>query len=201
MAELYIIGEVVNAINFIEPNLFCKWSIQSGELIKMFYRKLSLRNHQHFLGSTWKNIEGAAEGKTTTNTNRLENGSTFAQPIDLHLACRGIQGWPKIHLEVCAVNALKQYWPVGLGFAYIPTQPGYHKIKIHTWKIAATTYLDVIKEKFHGGGLTISKSDIIYSGVDRYKLCTKSSGLVIVELMLIFKNFEKFGVELQNRNH
>lgn len=65
-------------------------------------------------GANWKHVEGFIEGQTSTSCNKFENNHcAFAHPIDVHLACRGIQGWPKIHLEVYAVNALNQCWPVG----------------------------------------------------------------------------------------
>lgn len=53
------------------------------------------------------------------------------------------------------------------GFAYVPSVPGAHTIEIFTWKIAANNYFDSLKTKFHTGGLTVSKSDLIYSGVER----------------------------------
>lgn len=65
-------------------------------------------------GSNWKHVEGYIEGQTATCNNRFGNSyCAFAHSIDVHLACRGVQGWPKIHLEVYAVNALSQCWPVG----------------------------------------------------------------------------------------
>lgn len=65
-------------------------------------------------GSNWKHVEGYIEGQTATCSNKFGNTyCAFAHPIDVHLACRGIQGWPKLHIEVYAVNALNQCWPVG----------------------------------------------------------------------------------------
>jgi B9 domain-containing protein 2 len=121
----------------------------------------------------------------------------FVYPLDIHLSCRGIQGWPKFFVEVFTVDALNQSFPVGCGFVHIPTQPGAHRLTIPTWKIAPESLTDSIREKFHSGGVVVTKSDLVYSGIERYKLATRSSGDVNVELMLIFKNFEKFGVELQ----
>ncbi|XP_055626276.1 B9 domain-containing protein 2 [Toxorhynchites rutilus septentrionalis] len=177
MAELHILGEVCHAANYVEPNLFCKWSIQ--------------------FGSNWKVIEGHSEGQTCASTARVEQRSHFSNPIDLHLACRGIQGWPKVHVEVYALNALNKYWPVGYGFAYVPTQPGLHRIRIATWMVSTGRFFDTIREKFHTGGFSIAKSDIVFSGIERYKLLTKSAGSVELELMLIFKNFAENGVELR----
>lgn len=114
MAELHIIGQIVKAIEFEEPKLFCKWSIQIGKK-----RTLLLRFSQAyllvfgFLGSSWKVVEGESEGQTVTALDRLEESSTFAHPIDVHLGTRGVQGWPKIHVEIFAVNAVNNSWPVG----------------------------------------------------------------------------------------
>lgn len=120
--------------------------------------------------------------------------SYFAHPIDLHLATRGIQGWPKFSVEVFSVNALKQFSPVGIGFTYIPTKPGYHQIKIATWRVAPQTILDTIKEKFFTGGFTIVKKDLIHTGIERYKISTISSGIVVIELNIVFKHFRKYNI-------
>lgn len=70
-------------------------------------------------GSNWKAIEGDCEGKTATCRGRIESGNcAFSHPIDVHLASRGIQGWPKVHVELFAVNALNNCWPIG----YINTE-------------------------------------------------------------------------------
>ncbi|XP_058464972.1 B9 domain-containing protein 2 [Malaya genurostris] len=177
MAELYILGQLCKASDYDEPNLFCKWSIQ--------------------FGSGWKVIEGHSEGQSCASTARVERCSYFSTPLDLHLACRGIQGWPKLHVEVFALNSLNHYWPVGYGFAYLPSQPGTHRIRIATWKVSSAKFFDTIREKFHTGGFTVAKSDIVFSGFERYKLLTKSAGVVEFELMLMFKNFAENGVELR----
>lgn len=45
-----------------------------------------------YSGSLWKFVEGEADGQTATDCNRIDQESIFSHPIDLHLACRGIQG-------------------------------------------------------------------------------------------------------------
>lgn len=72
--------------------------------IFIYYRK----------GSNWKAIEGDCEGTTATCCARIESDiCAFSHPIDAHLASRGIQGWPKLHVEIFAVNALNNCWPIG----------------------------------------------------------------------------------------
>jgi hypothetical protein len=142
----------------------------------------------------WKFIEGDSEGQTSTDSNQIDNISYFAHPIDLHLATRGIQGWPKLSIEVFSVNALKQFCPIGVGFTFLPTKPGCHKLKIATWRISPQNILDSIKEKFYTGGFTIIKKDLIHTSADRYKISTISSGIIEVELCLIFKHFRKYNI-------
>lgn len=60
-----------------------------------------------------------------------------------------------------------QSYLCSFGFAYIPCQPGFHTIEVSMWKIAANNYLDSLKTKFHTGGFTVSKSDLVYSGSER----------------------------------
>ncbi|XP_063706835.1 B9 domain-containing protein 2 [Culicoides brevitarsis] len=178
MAEIHLIGQVLDAIDFDEPNLFCKWSIQISKFCKV--------------------IEGHSEAVTCTNRNRFEEKlAVFASPIDLHLSCRSVHGWPKIHIEIYSVDGLEKCHPIGFGFAHIPIKPGYQFLEIPTWKVATTNILDSIQDKFHTSGLTVEKSDLIYSGIERYKLRTASAGTVRVELMVILKNLGKFGTEIK----
>lgn len=72
MADLYIIGQILSASNFMEPNLFCKWSLQCG--------------------SNWNCVEGITEGQTITDSSKVvDQISVFVHPLDIHLTCRGIQ--------------------------------------------------------------------------------------------------------------
>lgn len=71
MADLYIIGQILSASNFVEPNLFCKWSVQ--------------------FGSNWSSVEGITEGQTIADSSKVGQESVFVYPLDIHLSCRGIQ--------------------------------------------------------------------------------------------------------------
>lgn len=196
MAEVFIIGEISTAENFSEPNLFLRWNFQTGFYINFIFsrQRFSLKKFM-ILGPQWKTIEGETEGQTSTDTNRLDKKSVFAHPIDLHLVSSGISLWPKLSVEVFSVNALKQFYLVASGFTFLPNIPGDHEITISTWKIAPVSLLDSIREKFFTGGFTIIKKDLIRSGIERYKISTVSSGIVKVNLSLVFKNFGKFNIK------
>lgn len=213
-AELHIIGQLLNAVDFDDSvacgrRLFCQWSCQFG-------------------ANNWKCIEGAVDGRTCVSRPRLvcsggedDDGggssvtaTAFAHPIDVHLACRGVQGWPRLHVEVYAVDVLDRYWPVGFGVAHVPTRPGAHRVEVNTWKVTSgvseaggwSSWLScgllagrANCSALSGGGaagLSLAKSDLVYSGAERYKLSTVASGRVHFDLWVVCKNFAKFGVEL-----
>ncbi|EDS33786.1 conserved hypothetical protein [Culex quinquefasciatus] len=68
------------------------------------------------------------EGQSVANTARVDpRRSHFGTPLDLHLACRG---------STC-LNLFDNFWPVGYGFAFLPTQPGLHRIRVATWKVSS----------------------------------------------------------------
>ncbi|KAH8333574.1 B9 domain-containing protein 2 [Drosophila kikkawai] len=177
MAEVHIIGQILKAVDFAEPHLYCKWSLQSG--------------------NAWRLVQGEVQGQSHVGSHRLQNCSDFAQPLDIHLSAASVLGWPRLLVEVYAVNVLNQSWPVGYGFVHVPTTPGSHRLEISTWKVAPNGWWQSIREQFGGGGAALSKTDLLYSGVERYKLHTLSSGKVIVDLNLIFRKFEDYGVEFK----
>lgn len=51
-------------------------------------------------------------------------------------------------------------------------------------------------EYFLGGSLELSSSDIVYSPADRYRLRTQAAGSVYLDVSVILRNFDKYGVEL-----
>lgn len=100
-------------------------------------------------------------------SHRLQSSSDFAQPLDIHLSTASVQGWPRSLVEVYAVNVLQQSWPVGYGFVHVPSTPGTHRLEIGTWKVAPNGLWQSLRERFGGGGAALSKTDLLYSGVER----------------------------------
>lgn len=51
-------------------------------------------------GRTWELLEGLEEGQTQLD--QAEDGEmiVWAHPLDMHYACKGITGWPKLHFQV-----------------------------------------------------------------------------------------------------
>jgi len=48
---------------------------------------------------------------------------------------------------------------------------------------------------FLGGGPVLKNPDLIYSGADRYHLRTQAMGTVHLQLGVILRHFDKYGIE------
>ncbi len=92
MAEVHLIGRVVGASDFGDSvtscggsGLFCKWSLQTG--------------------GAWEVLSGARDGQTQVDRPGQDSGARpgvayWSHPVDAHFATRGLQGWPKLVVQV-----------------------------------------------------------------------------------------------------
>ncbi|KAK6623633.1 hypothetical protein RUM43_009485 [Polyplax serrata] len=174
MAECHIIGQLVGASDFPQKALFCKWDI-------------------HF-GPGWKLISGFKEAQTQIDSSEFDDKTYWCHPIDVHLATKGVQGWPKIHVEVYHQDSFGRNELCGYGFMHIPTAPGTYNLTCVTWRPTGSLKEEVTRY-FMGGGLQLKRPDVIYSGTDRNRLQTETMGKVYFELGVILRNFHKYGVE------
>lgn len=174
MAEVHIIGQISEAKEFPKQELFCKWYIQ--------------------IGNNWKVIEGKSEGQTQVASSQFTEVCNWSFPIDIHLATAGIQGWPKIYIEVYHLDWLGRAHLFGYGLVTLPTSPGRHTLDCYTWRPVGTLR-DRFLQYFLGGGSQIKYPDLIFSPEKRYRLSTEAMGVVTLDLDLILRNFNNYGVE------
>ena len=81
MAEVHLIGQLIGASDFPEHSLFCRWSIQTG--------------------GAWKHLQGSKEGQTQVDSPAAGGQTTYwSHPIDAHYSTRGLQGWPRLLVQV-----------------------------------------------------------------------------------------------------
>ncbi|XP_044527066.1 B9 domain-containing protein 2 isoform X2 [Gracilinanus agilis] len=167
MAEVHVIGQIIGAKGFSESSLF--WG-------------------------AWKLLSGIREGQTQVDTPQLGDMAYWAHPIDLHFATKGLQGWPRLHLQVWSQDSFGRCQLAGYGFCHVPSSPGTHSIECVTWRPLGG-WREQLARAFVGGGPQLLHSDVVYSGADRYRLHTVSAGTVYMELNLILRNFGRYGVE------
>lgn len=174
MAELHIIGQIVGGSGFPQTSLFCKWGVHTG--------------------GAWRLLSGLKEGQTQVDIPQTGEMAYWSHPIDLHYATKGLQGWPKLHFQVWHQDSFGRCSLYGYGYCHVPSSPGHHRISCVTWRPLGT-WQEQLAQMFVGGGPQLRSPDLIYSGADRYRLNTEAMGTVELELGVILRHFDKYGVE------
>ncbi|XP_047568016.1 B9 domain-containing protein 2 isoform X1 [Lutra lutra] len=145
-------------------------------------------------GAAWKLLSGVREGQTQVDTPQVGDMAYWSHPIDLHFATKGLQGWPRLHLQVWSQDSFGRCQLSGYGFCHVPSSPGTHQLDCPTWRPLGS-WREQLARAFVGGGPQLLHGDTIYSGADRYRLHTAAGGIVRLELGLLLRHFDRYGVE------
>ncbi len=114
MAELHIVGQILGAANFSLPSIFCKFSVEAGANFRL--------------------LQGSVSGQTQCDMPPEGEMALLAHPLDVHYALKGIDGWPRLRLEVYGVDEYGRVELAGYGCALVPTSPGTHELRCATWR-------------------------------------------------------------------
>ena len=60
--------------------------------------------------------------------------AVWAHPLDVHYSIKGIDGWPRLYVEVWGIDGLGRYEIAGYGCCIVPTTPGLHELTCRTWR-------------------------------------------------------------------
>ncbi|VDP08042.1 unnamed protein product [Heligmosomoides polygyrus] len=181
MAEVYVSGQIESADGFGDNRLCCRWTLQT--------------------------VEGAVEGQTQTDLPSVYEEAYLAHPIDLHLATKTIQGWPRMHLQVWHHDIYGRQELVGYGSLFLPSSPGEHELTCHIWRPKGSAR-DEIMQLFVGGGLQVSHYGsehfealigvsslaVLEDAAERMRVSTVAMGRVRLRLYVITRHFEQFGI-------
>jgi hypothetical protein len=172
--QVFVTGKIVKATNFDSDELFIKWELICGTNIKL--------------------IEGKIKGETFQSTSRLEERKIyFDHPLSFNLSCRSIKGWPKFLFEVWSTDEHNRNFLIGYGTIFLPFQTGNVILEVPCWRPleGITTSL---KEKLLGSTPEFIDKSAVYSTDDKFGMYTTSTGIVAIELDIIFKDFDLHGI-------
>ena len=175
MAEVHLLGQLQGAHNFKYTSLLCKYEIIAGQ--------------------GWTLLEGIPSGQTHVDTPLNNTHFIFNQPLDLHFNTKSMQGWPKICIKVFEQDSYKRNILIGYGFTHIPPRPGIHSLEINCWQPVGSKS-DEYYNRFLGTSVHLVDESLVYEPVDRFRLMTKSMGIVTAQVMVVIRNFRKQGIKL-----
>ena len=85
MAELHIMGQLLGVNDVPLPHVFCKYSFE--------------------VGSNFRLLQGQTSGQTQCDMPPEGETALLSHPLDVHYAVKGIDGWPRLRLEVYGVDS------------------------------------------------------------------------------------------------
>ncbi len=103
-AEIHIVGEITGGSSFDGHSFLITYEVVAG--------------------SQWTLIEGADRGTSHVMQNSPNKEIAWSFPIDLHYRLCSVQGWPKISVQVWAVDEYGRKDVAGYGVAYLPMPGG-----------------------------------------------------------------------------
>lgn len=187
MAEVHLIGQVLEASGFDEKSLFARWTLQTT--------------------SHWTVLEGLKQGQThlsdmsvisnqSDNVETISNRYIWSHPIDIHYVTKGLSGWPKFEFQVWGVDWLGKANISSYGFLNVPMNPGYHELICYTWRPVGDIrrrFIDYITgHRMH----IVDTSDPIINGLQRHAIQAQSMGQIRIELNVIMKDFGNYGFDI-----
>ena len=119
--------------------------------------------------------------------------ANLSHPVDIHYAVKGIDGWPRLRLEVFGVDAYGRLELAGYGCCMVPTTAGMHELRCATWRPCGSLR-EQLKTFFLGGVPRLKHKEVIASSADRFRLQTEPAGEVLLRLSVLPKDMAKFGV-------
>ena len=176
--QIYIMGRILNACGFDSEELYLKYNIIFGPNFNVVNGETS--------GETFQAIAYEADNINVVN---------FDQPLSLNLSCRSINGWPKIFVEVWSNDHEGKNCIVGYGTGFIPVKSGFSKMTINCWRPSDKTSPS-FKETFLNNNNEFNDKSAVYSTIDKFGVCSISTGQVNIELEIIFKDFILHGIEI-----
>merc|ERR1711904_656891 len=100
--------------------------------------------------SNYIHIQGDVEGETPVSYVGPEGFCVWNQPIGTHLACRSLEGWPRLELVVRGKDSHGRNQLAGYGSVMIPTKPVTVEMLCHCWRPAGRSLLARLRAFFIG---------------------------------------------------
>jgi hypothetical protein len=170
-AQAFFIGRIIGSSGF-RNSTFCRWWIVAGQ--------------------QWNLENGESEGQTQVDA-PVDSGAMliWSHPLDIHYQLAGVQGWPKLSLEVWEQESLGRSALAGYGFVVLPMSAGHHDLKITLWKPVGSM-VEGWSSKYCGAAPHLKSQELVHTPTSRPQLTAECSGLAHITLNVILGGMKDF---------
>merc|ERR1712217_329645 len=89
----------------------------------------------------WWVIQGETEGETFLSTVSSQGFCVWNYPIAAHLACKSLQGWPRLEFVVRGSDSHGWHQLAGYGSWALPSFPGTSEVLCRCWRPSGQGFL------------------------------------------------------------
>lgn len=176
--QIFIMGRIISGNGFDAKELFIRYKFVYGTNFNLIN---GIESGESYQSRAFTDEEGIAV--------------YFDQPLSLNLSCRSISGWPKLNVEVWSIDDEGKTSLGGYGTCYIPVKSGYSKMAICCWRPTQSLGLNLGEELLHNIPEFYDKT-VVDSTLPKFGVTTVSTGQILIELEIIFKDFILHGIRI-----
>eukprot|EP00929_Paragymnodinium_shiwhaense_P105338 TRINITY_DN70301_c0_g1_i1.p1 TRINITY_DN70301_c0_g1~~TRINITY_DN70301_c0_g1_i1.p1 ORF type:complete len:231 (-),score=11.90 TRINITY_DN70301_c0_g1_i1:454-1146(-) len=181
--QLFILGEIEGAVPcWPLVRLYCSWRIV-------------------FDTSRWWVIQGDIEGETYASDVSSQGFCVWNHPVMVHLACKSVQGWPRLEFEVRGSDSHGRQQLAGYGTFAIPPSAGTTEVLCRCWRPAGEGFLGKLRAHLLGSRPELPRPAVLSDapnghshGINRTGLSTEDSVDVLLRLSVIHQHFAENGL-------
>ena len=173
--ELHVIGELQGGYS-LGTGVCCRWQFDYGNM--------------------WIPLDGNIDGQTQVDYPSDGNMVVWCHPLDVHFLCKGLQGWPRLLLQVWNIDEIGRLHLAGYGFVHIPNMAGSFEMEVTTWRPVGTLK-EEIATLFLGTTPNLRDIDVLYRKAwsHRNRITTQSSGVIRLKIDVVLRSFSELNVD------
>mmetsp|Transcript_39312 Transcript_39312/g.44750 ORF Transcript_39312/g.44750 Transcript_39312/m.44750 type:complete len:214 (+) Transcript_39312:154-795(+) len=175
--EMFIFGQIVGGKDFeIDEGISCEVIVQVGDQWELFTNRTNFQ----------------------TQTSYPEPGelTVWNHPLDLNFSCKAAFGWPKMIFRIWRLDETNRMDILSYGQTHVPNTSGFHHLEVPTWSLKGK-FADEALFHFIGPPKLIGSDPVKFDLSNVQNLETKSSGTIVLELEILFKNFQNLFISGQ----
>ena len=175
--EVHFIGEIVGGSSFTGKGVSCKFTVEFGK--------------------NWDLLSGEYVGQTQYGQTSEDNITSWNHPIDLHMSTAGMNGWPRVRLQVWELDEFGRTNLSGYGFTHLPTNAGNYEIGVPCWRPTGSLP-EEIQSFFLGANPQLTDETVLFSKAweNRCRLVTLPAGKIWINISVVHRFFGQQNVDM-----
>lgn len=169
-SEIYFFGQIVGATAITEGD---------GIFVEAFFEQ----------GNGWDLLEGQRSFQTQTSYVNDDDFACFSHPFQIKFETTNCFQWPRMVVQVWKLDETDTIDLYSYGVLTLPSSPGYHELKFHTWSIHGNLKRELLGFFLDSKPVMSSAAPISKEASIRENLLTKPGPEITVAVEVVMRGF------------